>query len=320
MIYNSLLKMIRKGQRGGNRGLSFNLPRFGRIVPDLQKGMYYLVGGEMGTGKTSFVDDTMLLEPFEDALRKKKKIKGIYYSFEMDTLSKVSRFASRRMFIERGKRVSAMELLGYMENRVSDEVVKEVSSYKDYFESFFEHMKFVDYPKGPESIKKDLLEFSNTIGRWEGTNFIEDDPDCTYPIVIDHIGLIAREGMSKREAIDTLSKILVFFRNKCKMTFIVISQFNRSLSSTDRFNINRVIPQLSDFADSSGPAQDCNKAFGLFSPARYGFEEYLGYDIEELEDRFRSLHILKNREGITDKMIPLEFIGEVGYFREYEKK
>jgi replicative DNA helicase len=318
MNYNNFLKMIRKGQMGGNRGLSFGLPRFSRIVPDLQKGMYYLVGGESGSGKTSFVDDRMVLAPFEAALEQNKPIKGIYFSFEMDTLSKIARMASRRLYQDKGVLVTSGDLLGYNQNKLPEHTFQAVKGYDEYFEEFFKRFTIHDHAKGPLAIKNDLQAFSETIGKWEGEDFIENDPDCTYLIVIDHIGLIQRNGMSKKEAMDILSSILIYYRNKCKMTFVVVAQFNRNISSTDRFNINRVIPQMSDFADTSSLIQDCNKAFGLFSPAKYGFEEYLGYRINSLEDNFRSLHILKNREGITDRMIPLRFIGEVGYFCEHE--
>jgi len=319
MNYESFLKMIRRGQQGMNRGLSFDMPRFSKIVPDLQKSMYYLIGGEPGTGKTSFADDVMFLKPFEDALKKNKPIKGLYYSFEVDTLSKVSKIVSKRLYEQKNVLVSSGDLLGYNENKLPEHNYLEAKSYKDYFEDLFSKFKFYDYAKTPEQIKKDLLSFSETVGKWDGDTFIENDPNCTYLIIIDHLGLVGRGGMTKKEAMDTLSSILVFFRNQCKMTFVVIQQFNRSLSSTDRFNIKRVVPQISDFADTSNPIQDCNKAFGLFSPGRYGFEEYAGYRINPLEDRFRTLHILKNREGISDRTLPLEFIGEVGYFREYEK-
>ena len=319
MNYQNFLKIIRKGQLGKSRGLSFGLPRFSKLIPDLQKGMYYLVGGESGAGKTSFVDDRLVSAPFEDSLIKKQKIKGIYYSFEVDTLSKVSKLASRKLFMEEGIIVTSPDILGHNENILPEHNFQRISKYETYFNEMFETLTFYDYAKSPTDIEKDLYAFSETIGKWKGEDFIENDIDCTYLVVIDHIGLIKRLGMSKKEAMDYLSSILIHFRNKCKMTFIVIAQFNRNLSSSDRFNINRVIPQMSDFADTSNLIQDCDKAFGIFSPAKYGFTDYLGYTIDPLADNFRSLHILKNRQGVSDRMVPLEFLGGVGYFREYTK-
>ena len=54
----------------------------------------------------------------------------------------------------------------------------------------------------------------------------------------------------------------------------------------------------------------------LFNPFRYEINPYRNYDINKLRDRFRSLKILKNRDGNADKIIGLEFLGEIGHFKE----
>ena len=38
-----------------------------------------------------------------------------------------------------------------------------------------------------------------------------------------------------------------------------------------------------------------------------------------MRDRFRSVSILKNRDGAADVRIGLQFVGEVGYFQEIPK-
>jgi hypothetical protein len=49
---------------------------------------------------------------------------------------------------------------------------------------------------------------------------------------------------------------------------------------------------------------------------RYEMEKYRGYRIDQLRDRFRSLSLLKNRDGESDKVVGLRFIGEIGFFEE----
>jgi hypothetical protein len=49
---------------------------------------------------------------------------------------------------------------------------------------------------------------------------------------------------------------------------------------------------------------------------RYEMEKYRGYKIDQLRDRFRSLSLLKNRDGESDKVVGLRFIGEIGFFEE----
>ena len=45
-------------------------------------------------------------------------------------------------------------------------------------------------------------------------------------------------------------------------------------------------------------------------------EEYNGYDINQIRDRFRWAEVLKNRDGVSDVGIGLNFIGEIGLFTE----
>ena len=39
----------------------------------------------------------------------------------------------------------------------------------------------------------------------------------------------------------------------------------------------------------------------------------------KLKDRFRSVGVLKNRDGPSDVRVGLQFVGEVGYFQEIPK-
>ena len=80
-----------------------------------------------------------------------------------------------------------------------------------------------------------------------------------------------------------------------------------------------VEPKLSDFKDTGNTQQDANIIMSLFSPRRHELETFRGYDIKKLKDRFRSLSILKNRDGAADVRVGLQFVGEVGYFQEIAK-
>lgn len=78
-------------------------------------------------------------------------------------------------------------------------------------------------------------------------------------------------------------------------------------------------PQLSDFKESGNTQEDANVVLALFSPQRYEIPRFRDYDIVKMRNRFRSLSILKNRDGEADKVLGMEFIGEVGTFNELPK-
>ena len=44
--------------------------------------------------------------------------------------------------------------------------------------------------------------------------------------------------------------------------------------------------------------------------------EYRGYDIKTLEDNFRSITVLKDREGASDVEVGCNFFGRIGVWHE----
>jgi hypothetical protein len=55
---------------------------------------------------------------------------------------------------------------------------------------------------------------------------------------------------------------------------------------------------------------------GLNYPWRWEIAQYRGYNTRVLGDRFRSLKVLKTRDGVADVIIGLGFLGEIGAFME----
>ena len=56
--------------------------------------------------------------------------------------------------------------------------------------------------------------------------------------------------------------------------------------------------------------------FSIFNPNRERLKNYRGYDISELQDKFRSITILKSRWGESDIEIGFNFFGNVNIWRE----
>lgn len=69
-------------------------------------------------------------------------------------------------------------------------------------------------------------------------------------------------------------------------------------------------------SDSSGPAQAAETVIGIFHPFREKLTKCEGYDIRQMKDRMRLCQILKNRFGLADKSIGVNFFGEINYWRD----
>lgn len=68
--------------------------------------------------------------------------------------------------------------------------------------------------------------------------------------------------------------------------------------------------------DSGSPIQDSEIVLALFNPHREKLATYRGYDIRQLESKFRVITCLKNRYGESDIEVPCVFYGKIGIFKE----
>jgi replicative DNA helicase len=325
-MFNDIKAKIDRGVGGGNTGLPMGFDRLTEYLPGIQQSTYYLVGAETSAGKTAFVDNCFLYNPYDFVTKEetKLKFKVIYYSFEIEKSIKLTKAICRKIYLDHGLLLDVNYILSRGKKSISQDHYNLVMQYSDYINKMEDVLEIIDKPENPTGIWNHLLEYSKTVGTWDNiqtlSNYTPNDPNLYTIIIIDHIGLIKGErGFTKKENIDKLSEYMILLRNKCNFTPVLISQFNRSLSSADRFKIERVTPQLSDFKDSGNPQEDANVVLSLFSPQRYNIPEYRGYNIEMLGNRFRGLSVLKNRDGEADVNIGLKFIGEVGNFTEYPK-
>jgi hypothetical protein len=106
---------------------------------------------------------------------------------------------------------------------------------------------------------------------------------------------------------------------------VVVSQFNRDISSPMRLKNGDVEPQLEDFADSSSTQNDADVVLALFDPMRYKVADPSGYDLNKLRDDygakyFRSVRLIKNSYGEDDVRIGLGFLGQIGMFKELPRQ
>jgi len=336
MIYNNVINSIDRGRLGLNTGLPMGFDRLTEIIPGIQQGTYYLIGGETSSGKSSFVDSAFLFNPydwFKSFPQNGIDLRIFYWSLEIDKNIKITKAICRKIYLEYGKLVDVNFVLSRGKKRISQEIYDLVVSTKDYFCELEDVLIVFDGSQNPTGINKYMVQFAKDNGdsiyqtKKSGSDtidifdkYIPYNPDQYVIIIIDHIALMKKErGFSIKENIDKMSEYLIGLRNRYNFIPVVVQQLSRSISTTDRFKLDKVEPQLSDFKDTSNTQQDANVVMGLFSPRRYEIGNFRGYDITRLKDRFRSLTVLKNRDGVADLRIGLQFIGEVGQFSEIPK-
>lgn len=333
MSFEHLKNEVQHGLDGRNNGIPMGFDRLNRYV-GIRKSMYFLVGGLTGSGKTSFVDDAFVLNPFDWYIMQKDpkiKLSIIYRSMERSTTYKLAKWVSRKIFLDQGIVIPVPKLLGWTDKMTSDEHDLFLM-YEDYANRMSECITIIDGPDNPINITKNLREHAMKNGRIEQLDeynriYIPNNENEITIVVADHIGLLktTKDYSTKKDVIDKMSDELRHARDFYGYTPVVVSQFNRSISNIQRIKNGDVEPQLEDFAESSQTQNDADVVLALFDPMRYKVADPSGYDTNKLIDQygakyFRSLRLIKNSYGEDDVRIGLGFLGQIGMFKELPKK
>jgi hypothetical protein len=333
MSFDQLKQEVQNGLDGRNSGIPMGFDRLNRYI-GIRKSMYFLVGGLTGSGKTSFIDDAFVLNPYDWYISQKApgiKLRMIYRSMERSRTYKLAKWVSRKIFLDHGEIIPVNKLLGWTD-RMSKNEHDLFLMYEDYMANMSECITIIDGPENAVGIAKELKAHALQNGRIEQVDeynkiYVPNNPNEITIVVIDHIGLLktTKDQTTKKAAIDKMSDELRYARDFYGYTPVAVSQFNRDISNPIRIKNGDVEPQLEDFADSSQTQNDADVVLALFDPMRYKVQDPSGYNMEKLKDQygakyFRSLRLIKNSYGEDDIRIGLGFMGQIGMFKELPRR
>ena len=330
---NMFLNIIENTRNAPPRGISNHHQQFEKIIGKWNKTRIVLVGAKQKTGKTTYVDEQFLYQPFLKQKENKIAITIDYYSYEISWLLKYAEatvyfyhYASRKgevqSFLEP---ITTDKILSLNNQRLTDEQLEAVSYIVlNYTEELFgirdrtgkvlkpgvcrfveKRMNAVDLI---EDIKRNLL--SNRIIE---SSYDEDglpsvhetNPSNHHIVLIDHIGLVPTiKGSNKKESLDELSYQCVEMRNIVNTIIVPISQFNRGITKIERLKYSGEMlqPTTEDFKDTGGFTEAADLILGLFNPNEIPtIKKHLDYDLPYFKGLYRSLHVIGNRWGESAK-------------------
>lgn len=328
--WDKLKEEIARGKRGLNTGIPFSgFTTLSKHIKNIQQGRYDLIFAGTSIGKTAFVNSTYVygaIEYLQTNPGYVHNLEIIYYSLEIPPQDQMAKHIAALIWKDHGILTSIDEIKSKGDMEISPEVEMLITEYEEKMDEIQEKYLFYRSNLNPDYLYKDLMGYAEKRGkviRDENEfiiDYIPNDPSLITLIIIDHIGLIdLGKYASLKEAIDKISKTLVFFRNKFNFSPVVISQINRGSEQMDRRDGDSWMPMLSDIKNTGNVAEDSNTIIGLASPFYLGVEKCLGYDISKFRDRYRLAKILKNRDGQAQLNISFLFIGEYGGYYQLPK-
>lgn len=175
-----------------------------------------------------------------------------------------------------------------------------------------------------------LEEWGNFTESADGRRKIysKTNPEQYVIVVVDHVGLCVPEtGNSKKQEIDLISQYAVNLRERCQVSFFMLQQENRNSANMDRRKMDMTECSSEDLKDTGNTFNDCQVCLGVYYPLKHKLKTHRGYpiindagsDFKGLRDRYRAICLIKNRMGVSDRVIPVNFMGEIGYYRNLPK-
>lgn len=165
------------------------------------------------------------------------------------------------------------------------------------------------------------------------SHYVPNDPNSIVIVVVDHMSLLTPEKvkngdsmMSKHQTMAHWStnyalKQITKHWNWAVVNVIQQEQSGEKEQFTSRGESiqKKTEPSLANFANNKEIQRDAKVIIGVYSPDRYGFEEYHAYDIARLRDCFRAAIVLKNRFGRPNVYHHFLFDGATNRFAELPK-
>ena len=337
LIYDGILK----GRSIDKIFIPIGLSRIDKILK-LRQAMYYLIGGNAGTGKSAFVDQAFVLEPFiwwyNNQHQTDKDVFFIVRSMERKTELRVTKWLAYFLWRFQGLRVSTEQLLGWEDGyQVTDDLLRVIEQYRPVFDCLLSKCMITAGVENPTGVYNQIQQFAEVNGTFDYDldeetqtqyfkNYTPNNPNLYVVVLLDHIGKVSLErGFTKKQAVDKMSEYLGLVRDRYNYIPVVVSQLNRAIADSGRMKMFKgsLSPQLEDFKDTGATAEDCDMAISLFNPYRYKIMDsegmYKGYDLEAFIDsnnhnRFRTFNIIKNTYGLDDAEFALDFRGDCGHF------
>lgn len=320
-------------ERGRNKELIQCIPtklaKYDEYLDGVTQRIMILIGAETSVGKTTFIRDKFVHGVYEEYVRvndpSKLDVVFVDFSLEMAPEINMAGAMSRRLWLDHNKIVPAKRILKNLE----DEPNTLLQGMKPYFTEFNKKLITLEEEVTPSKYHDFLMDVAKRFGKFEKEGkfisecqgYVSNNPNLYVIIILDTINLAEVDSGHEtvKSTIDRISRISVWFRNKCGFTPVIIQQFNAEISAVDRARYGIKTPLLRDFEDSKRAVKDADVVLGLYDPSRHMKDDevmFKGYNIDMLRSWFRSLHVLKNRYGENNKVIPLKFNGAVGIFSQ----
>jgi hypothetical protein len=332
------------------------MERLERFLPGVEQDTYYLLTASSGVGKSKLARYLFIHNPYNYVKNNPDmgiKLDIKYFSLEESKKKIILAEISKYLYTKHGISLSIKQLQSRGRyNTLSQDDLEKIAEAEEYVNEFMATVDIIDNIRNPTGIYKYVRDFALTIGTYYDANdqplsqveieqvkrgegeaykkisyYKKHHPLHYVIILVDHISLLEPESeegvrLTQWQTIGKFSsKYCLAFRDKFGFIPVVVQQ-QASAKEQVEYNYKgksieeKLEPSLDGLGDNKTTQRDANVVIGLFAPERYGITSHNGYETTILRDRYRSMSLLKDRDGASNFKLPLFFNGATDYFRE----
>ena len=318
---SQLWSQIDKGRNGENIGISTGIPKLDKAIGGIQPSRYYTIAAQSSAGKSSLMQFIMY-----NILRNKQPNQEIYFlifSLEIPETVLLAKLIGLYCAEEFGIYLTLDDILSFQQP-LDDHAYDCLNKAKVWLESIYDCLHIVDGITNAKIIYREAFSFAEKHGTVKQVGnkkvYIPNNPKQLLIGAIDH-GLLLQpsEGRSVKEEIDLASSYMVTLKNKLNISWFMLMQQNRDSTSMDRRKAGLDEPGLNDIKSTGNVGQDSDVVLQLYYPFREKLSTYRGYKLlgdDGIGRYHRSIIISKQRYGIADQVININFFGSVGWWKE----
>jgi hypothetical protein len=321
----------------------YGFDRLQKYIPGIIPSLMYKVTSHMGVGKTKFAKFLFVYQTMLYAMKYGMNFKVLYFALEESEEEFLDDLMVHLVTRIERVQIDRFSLTGMSNTSLTREQLDAIKKVQNSVNAFMNNIEIIDDRYTPSSIfsvckhyaKKWGTFAKNSDGEDDLSSYTPKDPNQIVLVVCDHISLLESEFDKSTNLYLTDHKTIAKWHTGYARRIIakqwnwaVLNVQQQSLDSekqqfTNRGDtiVSKILPTLDGLANNKEVGRDDYVAMGIFAPERYALEKYLDYEIKNnseksFNDRFRSLHLLKNRFGHPNKILPLYFDGRYTHFKE----
>jgi hypothetical protein len=324
-----VLKPYKINKVKGSNGIPIPLDKLSKVTNYIEKSKNIIVSGRPNSGKSTFIDYVYFINIFKwwtkQPAEERPKIQFLYFSMRKNLKVKFQKWLCLYLKLEYNIIIDIPTLnngIGKLYDLDEETEAQIVSAYEFFDELENNHLIIYNGRRTPSDIYFSAEEYMKSIGHineYDNSYTLDPSHAGQYTFLIaDNVEYLLTEhdGFGVLSG-DLLKKKFTEYLDQLKFKYNLINIINVPTKTTFSRGPRDTEPNYKDLGIFNDIA---DLGVVLYNPFNENNLKYNGYPVESLfingKNRFRTLTVVSNQEGLENQTLGLFFIGECGYFAE----